>query len=263
MADGKSSMADGCYVYCVIASARRPRVSRSLRGLPGTGPVRILDADRGLYLVVADAPLKEYGEAAINRGLGNLEWVSRAAMAHERVVESFRSAAAILPMKLFTIFTNDTRALADVASQRKRLAALVRRVSGHDEWSVRVVLDRTRAEHAAPRPAAPGSNRTGAAYLARKKARRDAAVELAERASETVAGLYDRLAARAGQSKRRGASELPARGGPLLLDAAFLIPRRRTSSFRAYAAREARAMARHGYGVTLTGPWPPYSFVKD
>jgi len=257
-------MADGCYVYCLIASQRRPSRPRVSQGLPGTGPVRLLDAGDGLYLVVADAPLKQYGEDAINRGLANLKWVSRAAVAHERVIESFTRAAAVLPMKLFTIFTSDERALAHFAAQRKRLDALVKRVGGHDEWSVRVVLDRARAERAAPRVAtASGSARTGVAYLAQKKARRDAHAELAERAHETVADLYGRLATRARRARRRGASELPAEGGPLLLDATFLIPRGRATSFRALAAREARALARRGYGVTLTGPWPPYTFVQD
>ena len=125
-------------------------------------------------------------------------------------------------MKLFTIFTNEARALAHVSEQRKRLDTLVRRVSGHDEWSVRVVLDRARAERAAPKSAPSSDGRTGVAYLARKKARRDAARELAERAQETVADLYDRLSARARDAKRRTASELPAQGGSLLLDAAFL-----------------------------------------
>jgi Gas vesicle synthesis protein GvpL/GvpF len=223
----------------------------------------VLDARGGLYVIVADAPLSKYGEAAIARGLANLEWVSRAAMAHERVVESFGSADAVLPMKLFTIFTNEARALAHVSEQRKRLDTLVRRVSGHDEWSVRVVLDRAQAERAAPKSVPSSDGRTGVAYLARKKARRDAARELADRAQETVADLYDRLSARARQARRRTASELPAQGGSLLLDAAFLVPRRRTTSFKTLAGREAKAMARHGYGVTLTGPWPPYSFVQD
>jgi gas vesicle protein GvpL/GvpF len=223
----------------------------------------VLDARGGLHIVVADAPLSEYGEAAIAHGLANLEWVSRAAMAHERVVESFLSADAVLPMKLFTIFTNEERALAHVREERKRLDTLVRRVSGHDEWSIRVVLDRGRAERAAPTSAPSSGGRTGVAYLARKKARRDAARELAERAQATVADLYDHLSARAKLAKRRTASELPAQGGSLLLDAAFLVPRRRAASFKTLAGREAKAMARHGYGVTLTGPWPPYSFVQD
>ena len=256
-------MATACYVYCVIAAERSPRPKRGLRGLPAAGLVRVLDAGADLYLAVADVPLSEYGEAAINRRLQDLEWVSRAAMAHAAVVESFASAIAVLPMKLFTIFTNDARALEHVADERRRIAALVKRVSGHEEWSVRVVLDRARAERGAPRRGASGNGGSGIAYLTRKKARRDATVELARRARETVADLYDRLATRARVAKRRAASELPVRDGPLLLDAAFLIPRKRSAAFRALAAREAKAMARDGYGVTLTGPWPPYSFVQD
>jgi hypothetical protein len=52
-------------------------------------------------------------------------------------------------------------------------------------------------------------------------------------------------------------------GGPLLLDAAFLVPRRRARSFQSFAAREAGSLARSGYALTLTGPWPPYSFVGE
>ena len=256
-------MADGTYVYCVVAYARRPRVSRRPRGLRGTGPVRLLDVDRGLYLAVADAPLNRYGEAAINRELTNLEWVSRAAVAHEAVVESFAGATAVLPMKLFTIFSSDARAVAHVRGERKRIDTLVRHVARHDEWSVRLRLDRTRAERVAARASSSGDVRTGVAYLARKKARRDADLELAERAHETVARVYDRFATHARQARRRSAGELPMADGPLLLDAAFLVPRSRTASFRALAAREARALARQGYGLTLNGPWPPYSFVQD
>ena len=52
-------------------------------------------------------------------------------------------------------------------------------------------------------------------------------------------------------------------GGPLLLDAAFLVPQARAASFQALAAREARTLARQGYGMTVSGPWPPYTFVQD
>jgi hypothetical protein len=71
------------------------------------------------------------------------------------------------------------------------------------------------------------------------------------------------LAARATLARRKAPRELPVQGGPLLLDAAFLVPRRRARSFQSLAAREARSLARLGYGLTLTGPWPPYSFVGE
>src|SRR6266540_979463 len=254
----------GTYVYCVVAAKARPRAPRTARGLAGLGPVRLLDVEHGLFLAVADAPLDTYSEAAINRGLADLDWVSRAAVAHEAVVESFVDETAVLPMQLFTIFASDARALEDIRANRSRIATLVRRVANHQEWGVRVVLDRKRAQRGtAKSQTARSSSAAGAAYLVAKKAQRDAAAELADRARETVTALYDRLDARSRLAERRAASELPVEGGPLLLDAAFLVPRARAASFRALLAREARTLSRHGYGVTVSGPWPPYTFVRD
>jgi hypothetical protein len=249
------------YVYCVVAADRRPRLTRVPGGLPGAGLVRLLDVDKGLFMAVADIPLDRYSESAINRGLASLDWVSRIAVAHEAVVESFIASKAVLPMKLFTIFTADERALEHMQAQRARIAGFVKRVANHQEWGVRVVLDRTLAAAATPHKK-PNAG-TGVSYLAQKKAQRDSVKELASRARETVAALFDRLAARSGDAKRRAASEMPAQGGPLLLDAAFLVPRARAATFKALAARESKALARQGYGLSISGPWPPYTFVQD
>lgn len=255
--------ANGTYVYCVVAASRRPPRKRLPRGLPRAGPVRLLDLADGLFVVVADVPLDEYSEAAINRGLADLDWVSRAAVAHEAVVEAFIGETAVLPMKLFTIFTTDERAVAHVRRDRQRIAAFVKRVANHQEWGVRVVLDRQRAAAARGTERADAQAASGLAYLARKKAARDAVVELEARARETVSTLYDRLSGRARLARRRTATELPMQGGPLLLDAAFLVPKSRAASFGALVARQSRALSRHGYALTFSGPWPPYSFVQD
>jgi hypothetical protein len=287
-------MTTGTYVYCLIAASRRPALPAVSAGLPGTGPARLLDVNgeraspRGedsspridqaerrrtarrmsgrrlkQWLVVADAPLARYSEAAINRRLSDLDWVSRAALAHESVVESFIDAPAVLPMKLFTIFTSDARALAHLEREHGRIGSLLDRVAGHQEWGVRVVLDAV-TPHAHERLRSRArSAQSGVAYLSLKKAQRDRASELVQRARATVEELYDRLTSRAAASKRRAASELPVKGGPLLLDAAFLVPRSRSVRFRAVVARESKALASHGYLVTMSGPWPPYTFVQD
>src|SRR5262245_1299061 len=209
------------YVYCVVQSAKAPRMTRIPRGLAGMGVPRLLPIDRGLFAVVSTAPSARYSESAINRGLSNIDWVSRAAVAHEAVVERFVSAAAVLPMKLFTIFASDTRARAYFHGERARLLSTAKRVKHQQEWGVRVLLNRGRAA-GARKTAAPRQAKDGLAYLAEKKARRDAGSELTTRAHETVGGLFDRLAAKARAARRRTASELPA-GGSLLLDAAFLV----------------------------------------
>jgi hypothetical protein len=251
------------YVYCIVAAPKAPRSTGTPAGLPGTGKVRTLDIDKGLFAIVADAPRKQYSSGAINARLSDLKWVSRAAVRHEAVVEHFSGEQAALPMKLFTIFDDDERARAYLHGERTRFRSLARRVAGHHEWGIRVRLDRQKAIAAGDGERERRRALTGRDYLSRKKAARDASVELASRARDTVADLYDALASRARLSRRRSASEPPAGGGSLLLDAAFLVPRSRAASFRALAAKHAKALAPHGYAVTLTGPWPPYTFVRE
>jgi len=253
----------GTYVYCLVSAPRRPALARVPRGQPGTGRVRLVDVDRGLWLVVADAPLDRYGEQAINRGLSNLDWVSRAAVAHETVVEAFIGAPAVVPMKLFTIFTSDARALAHIARERPQIDAVLARVTHHLEWGVRVALDRAKTAAPERRPARTAGPASGAAFLTRKKAQRDAASQLAGRAREVAADVYETLAAQARMARRRSAGELPAQGGPLLLDAAFLVPRTRIARFARIAAKQTRDLAREGFRVAVSGPWPPYSFIQE
>lgn len=255
--------ANGTYVYCLVAAPRRPSLTRVPAGLTGLGRVRLLEAGRNEWLVVADAPLDRYGEDTINSRLSDLDWVARCAVAHEAVVESFINAPAVLPMKLFTIFTSDERALDHVRRDRQHIDAVLNRVKNHNEWGIRVVLDRSRGPGAGKAPARKPQAPSGLGYLTRKKAQLDASAELAERARETVAELYDRLAAQARLAHRRLASEMPVEGGPLLLDAAFLVPTSRTTRFKSMTAREARELARHGYSLKVSGPWPPYSFIQD
>ena len=234
-------------MYCVIAAARRPRLSRARHGPPGLGPVRLLEVEQGLYIAAADAPLDKYGEAALHHVLLDAGKLSRAALAHEAVVESFASATAVLPMKLFTLFASDARAVGHVRARRRHVASIVERVAHRQEWGVRVLRD-------GPSVAAPVEARcarSGLDYLSCKKATRDAP-------HQALAGLYDRLAVHATRARHRH------RGGrPALLDAAFLVPRAGAASFQAQVSRESRNYARHGYRLALSGPWPPYSFMQD
>jgi hypothetical protein len=249
------------YVYCLVSAPRRPPLRRMPPGLPHAGPVRLLDIARGVWLVVADAPLKEYGEEALANRLSDLDWVARAAIAHATVVECFTRAPAVLPMKLFTIFASDERAVADVAARLPRIRALLARVKHHDEWGVRLTM--TSPAKMQPQRARARGPLTGAGYLSGKKAVRDRAAELVLRGSEEANSLFERLSAMASAARRRTAAAGPASDGPLLLDVSLLVPRSRTRSFQRAVARESGRLADAGYQVVLTGPWPAYSFMED
>jgi hypothetical protein len=225
---------------------------------------RALEIDRGLYAIVADAPRRQYDEATVNRRLSDLDWVSRIAVAHEAVIEYFVDQPAVLPSKLLTLFEGDARAREHLHSERRRLAATANRVARHVEWGVRILLDPSRADRVTAEPHSKrGRPVSGAAYLALKRARLNAREELASRAKATASNVFETLGRHARAARKRSGHEPPAAQGTLLLDAAFLVPKSRAASFRSLAGKQARALFPDGYVVTLTGPWPPYSFVQD
>jgi hypothetical protein len=100
------------------------------------------------------------------------------------------------------------------------------------------------------------------AVLAPKKQVRDETREMAARAQTRVNRAYSTLSALAADARRHP----PAIGGEhstrLLLDAAFLVAIAGTARFRDAARRAARSLNRDGYGVEVTGPWPPYNFIE-
>lgn len=252
------------YLYCLVHARRAPSLARAPRGLPGMGPPRLLDAGEGLWLVVADAPLDRYGAAPIERGLRDLRWVSARAVAHEAVVEHAARAGTVLPMKLFTLFAGDDRALAHVGRTRRKIDRLLARVADRDEWGVRLSLDEARARRGiaagAGRRAGPAA--TGTAFLLRKKGEQDAVRRLVERAREEAERVFEDLARRADDARRHTPPQAPG-AVRVLLDAAFLVPARQAARFRGAVRLLGARLARDGFQLTLTGPWPPYNFVAE
>ena len=255
----------GTYVYGVMRSRSKPMVPSRLKGLPGTGAVRALSVADGIWLIVADAPIGEYSTEAIERGLRDLDWVSSCASRHESVVERFAARGTFAPTKLFTIFDSDARARASIGGDLSRIEAALDRIEGRHEWGVRVLLDERRALSQAQARSSKNSRRasgTGATFLAQKKAERDAARTLLAEGRRAMGDVFTALGRRAHDARRRGPTQAEA-GTRLLLDAAFLVPIRDTARFKSAVDQVSRDIGRRGYDLTLTGPWPPYSFVGE
>ena len=256
-------MTTATYLYCLVRSAREPSLRGAPAGLPGAGRPRAIDAGGGLWLVAANAPLERYGEKPIERGLRDLAWVSSVAVPHEAVVEHVARNGTVVPMKLFTLFRSDARALEHVAKRRKRIDRVVERIEGREEWGLRVLLDeaaalkRARDEVQAVAPGAPG-----AAFLLRKKKEHDLAREVIEHARDRADGLFELLAIQADDARRRPPPPGEI-GKRVLLDAAFLLQRKKAKAFQTKVRAEAKKLADRDYQLTLTGPWPAYTFVSD
>lgn len=249
------------YVYCLVRSAKRPSLRGVPHGMPGGQEIRVLNVGEDFakpahhWLLVSTVPERAYGEAALERGLQQLEWVGPRALAHEAVVEHFLPATAVLPMQLFTLFKEDARAVEHVVGEKRRVARILARIERHVEWGLRLTWDPPEAT--VPR----GGIKSGAAYLARKRDVLDLTRTRLKRARGEANRIYRAVSREASAAHRRTAMEQATPGSRVLLDAAFLVPARRAGAFRAAIRRSARTLEGSGIAVSLTGPWPAYNFI--
>ncbi len=257
-------MSEATYLYCLVRDVRERALAEVPPGLPGCAPPRLLELEGGLCLVAARAPLPEYGSEEIESRLSDLAWVSDRALAHEAVIEHFTGSGAILPMKLFTLFASDERALGHVRENRERIDRALDRVAGCVEWGVRVRLDDARAREVLAAEARQETGRpSGTAFLQRKKLEQDASRNLAGRLRTEADATFAELAEEAAEAVRREPAAPPEAGGRLLLDGAFLVAARDGADFEAAVERCASRLAPKGYEVVLSGPWPPYHFAEE
>lgn len=266
----KKGNASATYVYCVVKPKAAPKRAQTFRagpaGLAGAGKPRLVDSGDGYQLVVASAPLARYDAGAIDVRLRDLDWVGSRAAEHEAVVEHAASLGTVVPMKLFTLFASDERALEHVRKMRRSLDRVVERIAGCEEWGLRILRDDARAARASAAAVeaahAPRSGKapSGKDFLLRKKAIDEERRTAGARGLADVEELYGELSEVARRSLRRPAPNRDL-AGRVLLDAVFLVPTPAVKKVKARVAAAAKRIVDQGFDVTLTGPWPAYSFI--
>jgi hypothetical protein len=131
------------------------------------------------------------------------------------------------------------------------------RVGGKSEYVLRIGLpEPARTTEHASDGAAPTTT-SGTSFLAQKAAARRSAAVRGARVRAGAEDVFARLSAKAIESNRRP----PEASTGLLLDAAFLVGSEHLEAFKRELSTAAESLLRDGCRVSLTGPWPPYSFV--
>jgi hypothetical protein len=248
------------YLYCIVHSDDAPIIARAPPGLPGATRPTLASVANSFWVVTAMVPLKSYGSGPLEASLRDVQWVTDLAVAHESVVEFFahQSGATVIPMKLFTMFSSEKRAISEARSRLPDIESVVTRIAGCEEWGVRITYRPTGAESASPGRQPRASS--GTAFLKAKKAARDSAQRSKSIAVEEAERAYTTLAAIAREARRRQDTPTGATSPPLL-DAAFLVPAPGRTRFKA-AVKKLAAACIDGTEVTLTGPWPSYNFIQ-
>lgn len=254
--------------FAVRRDGGAPDWPADTRGHAGGGPLGLLALPgTGLSAVVQEVPAADFTEEALRRRLADPPVLESCARAHHAVVTASAAAGPVVPLPLATLFAGPDRAAAALSAQRARLLAALDRVTGRQEWAVKVYVGPAGPppDDGAPDRAARPAAGTGAAYLARvrrrerdRQARQDAVLRVTDHVHRVAAGF----AAAAVRRPPHGTA-VTGEDRPQVLNAAFLVDDGKAAAM--VAAVRALAGTRAGLDVRIdvSGPWAPYSFTGD
>ena len=215
--------------------------------------------------VFSEVELDDFRGETADARLQDLAWLGPRVCRHEAVVEEVMSQAPVLPARFATLFTSLDSLERSVLAHQEAIAGFFAQLGGQREWAVKGLLDRPGALEKLASPVQPVDTSPGARYFEEKRIQvqleRDFHLRLKEFCQRAAAAL----ASQAGGFRERKAlaSLAEGTGAEAVLNWAFLLSPRALEDFRARLDRLNGGQAFPGLLLTLTGPWPPYSFAPD
>ena len=254
------------YLYCLTPGGGDTPVSAI--GVDGGRPVEVRACGE-IAAALSEVELAEFcGESAEAR-LQDLAWLGPRVCRHEAVIEELMSRAPVLPARFGTLFTSVDSLQQSVLAHAEGITDFFAQLGDQQEWAVKGLLDRAGAlrglgvsvlaAEAAP-AAAPGAR-----YFQEKRIQAQCERDLNLRLKEHCRRAAAVLGRESGGFRERRVPGPGAAGSDVevVLNWAFLVSPAALIDFRARLDRFNGAEEFPGLTLTVTGPWPPYSFAPD
>lgn len=239
----------GKYVYCIVRSDRQYDFGSI--GIGGGQRVFTV-AYQDLAAVVSDTPIVIYDPTRDN------------VLAHEFVNETVMKQFTVIPMSFGTVFRSEDDVTELLRSTYQAFSDVLDKMQDKIEFGLKVLWDRDKVianierENDEIRRLKDEISRHTASstYFARMQLGRLVDSALEDMSSRYIADIHDALKSVAVASR----TNKPI-GDRMILNAAFLVDRRREQTFDE-RVKETSRKYEDVLSFKYSGPWPPYNFVN-
>jgi hypothetical protein len=255
------------YLFCFARTDLVGELQGS--GVDGQHPLSISRRFPDVCAVLSEVAVEDFCGPAAELRLEQLAWVGPRAIQHEAVVEEVMGHSPVLPVRFGTLFSSPESLAEFLDKHHKTISEFLDRVTNHQEWSVKGLLDRKEAEQAAMTASLAVQEAQlavlppGIRYFQEKRVRAGAEKDLNLWLNEICRQVADDLLKQA--SDFRECPVVPREpqeaGIEVVLNWAFLLPRSSTPAFHAQVDQLNARLAPKGLVFEPSGPWPPYRFV--
>ena len=192
----------------------------------------------------------EYADR-LTENMENLDWLTAASLRHQQVVSELGNKGTVLPARFGTVFLSQASLTADVGRRRSALLKAFKRLGDADEWGLKIF--------AVAQPQAQIAAASGKDYLRQKAASLKAlgGGRAPDPEVKKFIGALEKLATEIAPGGKVGSGQ-----AGLEWYGSLLVPRNRYKQLeRLINQYSERWQSKHR--IECTGPWPPYSFVKN
>lgn len=248
-------------LYCYgIVRGTEPQLE-SVEPVPrGEAPGSVTAA--GWTMIVSAVPADEYSQESIDLHADDLEWIGAIGLGHQRVNQALADQGDVIPLRAFTLFSDEDAAEQWLEQQKNILERVLKRISGKLEWTIKLQLEGTAWMK---NPAVDDLEReiasapAGKAFLLQKKLERELERSRAEMENDLVKEVA------AGIEKASGAeavveTRMARSGGDPQID--LLYDRDRIEELEQLLESTRMDLEDKEISISVTGPWPPYSFIE-
>ncbi len=259
------------YVYGVMSSAAAEAIDAMPEaGIDPAHGVAFLPF-RDLQIIYSPVSAEEFGPEVLAENMKDAAWVQQSVRAHAQVMDQFRTAGTLIPLRFGTVCTTEEEIAEMVDERYAYFSDAIERLRDKQEWGLRMygdleVLRMRISEGEQKVEESLGVISKGIARFIKDEMGKMENLDEEELirliTEHSIRRTHESLleVAESGVFKPL-MGEKDAEKGQLISNAAYLVAQDREELFQATIEEIASESMSLGLRFELTGPWPPYHFV--
>ena len=240
-------------------------------GIDGINKLEVfyLDDSTNLSCIVSKVPLDEFGEGKLQENLQDIKWLEKYIRLYDEITQKLFSQTTFIPVRFGTVYLNKERVKQGISNYKDQVIKLIDKLKGKIEIGVKFLLDHKKLEDAlgandlesADLSSKIQCETPGKAHFLKKKLEKLLGKKIEDWSVHISHNLLNSLK---GISNDIQLLSLQPREGPhkMFLNVACLLSSDKLDWFKEMVKNVISQEKHDCINCDITGPWPPYSFVR-
>lgn len=241
--------------------------------MPGHGLIEghplIIIPVRELAAIVSIVSMEDFAGPGAEDRLNNIQWVAPRALRHAEVVKELNAISPVFPVSFGSLFSSPDKLVSLIEFNYHFISEFLEMVNDREEWAIKAYLDRRfvlkqlfdQKVQMVDKQLSELS--PGARYFKEKQIKAEIEKGMSSWINGRVSNIGEKLGKISAHLMARKSTKLAfdENDNELVANWAILIPRDDSEKIDDIITEISENSYFEGLKISLSGPWPPYSFV--